>query len=256
MIAAALLAALPSLLEPHNLPGCGTYPRPLCFAPDTADREFRPSDRRYVWPLEANNPPLARITYHASPDVYGPVPASVGHRHCLIDEAANSADCWSLWEVAAMAYCRTDRWMGIGKDPADGRMVFEHPVHYHEYRAPIRWLLWTYQDPPVSFPVVYAPQPSPHTPPHAMAFQVDRMQRIMQTPSGLSSALAMLWIKEADRPLFSDAFDWHSGAGGMAAYGGGTGSRPIDDISRTACVGQIVLADWCGINPNRPECHQ
>ena len=250
----AALLSFGSFLEPSNLPGCSFYPRPACWVPDTPDREFRPEDRRYVWPLENNNPPL-RVKYVEQPNVYGPRPSDIPHSICIIDEPLNEATCYSLWEISAVAYCRTDRWLGMGYDLESDTLRYEHPVFYFEYRAPMRVLFWEFKDKPNSFPVVYAPQPNPNTPRFTFGVHVDRIQQVKQTNFIGSSTQVMLLIRESDTtPLFRDVFEWFPGSGGNAVYGGGTGVIPQTDTQASACVSQIVLSNYCGVNPNRPEC--
>jgi len=249
----SLIFAAASFLQPSNLEGCDSYPRPQCAMPDIPELAWEPEHRRYVYPVEANG--FSRITRHSNPDVYGPDPFP-DPGICIINEQANTADCYSFWEISAVAYCHTERWSWVGFGLESNNFFYEHPVLYFEHRSKMRVLFWEYKNRPAGFPVVYASQPSPITPVFTFGVHIDRIQNIRQSDFIGSATLISYLIQESDTtPLFKNVFEWFPGSGGNFVYGGGTGVVPSNDTTPSACVSQVVLGDFCGVNPRRPECN-
>ena len=240
-----LLALALSFLQPSGLPGCGTEPRPACFMPEVEDLYFLPQQRKYTWPLEANDPPIS-VTYHRDPDTYGTLPTSALRNYCLVDEARNTADCYTEWEYQAVVFCSTERWLWIGKNPANQQMLWEAPEFYFEYRNPLRVHMWSFAQRLRTFP-------SPGAPAADVVFQSDRTQIIRFGAQSPGAIQAMLMIREGDR-LFSDSFSWVR-RGADATYQGESFGSPSSQYSAAACTGTIIFSsNWCEIAPQRPEC--
>ena len=245
----SLILLLATFLQPSNLEGCGTNPRPRCQAPDIPEIQWSPREARaYSWPLETNNPPLSRITYHRNPTMYGAIDTpGVGRReYCLIDEAANTADCYSEWEYQTVATCSIDRhrWIGATPRPAPQSPLLwrEDPVEdYWFHRGKIQVYLWEFKQRVAYFPFVNGPS----TPRPAVTFQADRTQVVR---AGLTLAFftrAVLFISEGGR-VFASGFDHNAGP---------TNALPASTSEGRACSSLYVIGvNWCQIAPFRPEC--
>ena len=238
-----LILAL-SFLQPSNLPGCGTFPRPACFMPEVSELYFTAQDRTYVWPLETNDPPIS-VTYHRDPETYGPLPTSFLRNYCFIDEARNAADCYTEWEYQAIVYCSRDRWNWIGENPANGALLWEHPEYYFQHRSRTQVHLW-------SFSQRLTPFPRPGNPPADISVQVDRTQVLRYSADSQGVIQAMVFIRSGD-DLFSDSFSWTPSGGGE--YSGDSFSSPATEFSTASCIGTFIFStNWCSFAPNRPEC--
>lgn len=242
----SLILLIASFLQPSGLAGCGEKPRPSCLMPDIPALEWQGESRRYSWPLEVNEPPLARITYHRQPEVYGSYPptiAGVMLEYCLVDEGANTADCWSEWEYQTDAICTVDRWGWIAKPtPMGGRLVREDVREYHEHTGRVQVYLWDFRE-----GVGYLPNMGlPTTPRPSVSFQADRTQVIRRGPTTGFSPLALLFVRNAGSPKFRSGFDFNSGI---------TDRLPAADDERGACTASFIFAtNWCAFAPSRPEC--
>lgn len=245
----SILATLPliatSFLQPSGLPDCGNKPRPSCLMPDIPALEWAPTDRRYSWPLESNNPPFSSITYHRKPEVYGtypPIYANVMMEYCLIDERRNTAQCWSEWEYQTDAVCATDRWGWIAKPTAlGGRYVREDVREYHEHNGRVQVYLWEF-----SQGVGYLPTIGPGMPIPSVTFKANRTQVIRRGPTTGFSPLAILFINDGAPPASEVARGFGTGI---------TNRLPFDEYERGSCTASFIFAtNWCEFAPWRPEC--
>jgi hypothetical protein len=245
----ALILLLATFLQPSNLEGCNVNPRPNCRAPDIPEIQwsFR-THRVYSWPLEDNVPPLDRITYHRQPAIYGAIPTQGSGRreYCLIDEAANTADCYSEWEYQTVATCSTDRYRWIGATirpaPQPPFLYREDPVEdYWFHRGRQQVYLWEFKQRFGTFPNVNGPG----TPRPDITFQADRTQIERGGATVFFFTRAVLFIREEGR-LFSGGFDYN---------GGPTNALPASTSEGRACSSSFIgFTNWCEAAPFRPEC--
>ena len=240
----ALLAL--GFLQPSNLPGCNTNPRPSCSMPDVPSLEWRESDRRYTWPLENSDPRFSRITYHQQPGVYGLIerPRFGSREYCLIDEETNTADCWVDWEYQTVVMCTVDRWAWMARAtiPYLPILLYEHPEKYFEHRGRVQVYMWEWVDRVNYLPTIGALG----TPPARVSVQVDRTQVIRTGPTVFFYAPAVLMIREQGSTTFQGSFDYNSGW---------SGAVPTTETEKNACSGDYIFqTNWCDFAPFRPEC--
>jgi len=243
-----------SFIQNSNQRGCGTDPIPNCLSPDVPELYFDSDDRLYSWPLETNNPPLSRITYHRQPAIYGDIGLYNLREYCFIDEELNSADCYSEWEYQTVAYCSTNRWLWQAlykRLNQPDLILWEIPEGYWQYNNRTQVMLWEWADRVSYQPVVGSPtQPSPK-----ISRTVDRIQIARNGPTVFYSIRGVLMIKEKDTPLFSSSFSWHTGPLSELPYNGNTYGIAENDQQASACQSSyIFFTNWCEIAPFRPEC--
>lgn len=245
----SFLTALPliatSFLQPSGLPDCGNKPRPSCLMPDIPALEWAPTDRRYSWPLEANDPPFSNITYHRNPKVYGTYPPSMNNimlEYCLIDEINNTAQCWSEWEYQTDAVCATDRWGWIAKPTVlGGRYIREDVREYHEHKGKIQVYLWEF-----SRGMGYLPNIDQNTPTPDVTFSADRTQVIRRGPTTNFSPFAILFVRDGSPSTAPTDGLFNRGI---------TNRLPINEYESGACTASFIFAtSWCEFAPWRPEC--
>jgi hypothetical protein len=241
MSAFTLLIA--TFLQPSNLEGCGTIPRPRCESPDIPAISWENSGQRvYAWPLEDDG---LTVTYHRQPAIYGAPPSFGRREYCLIDEATNAADCYSEWEYQTVATCSTDRYRWIGSTvrpaPQSPFLYREDPLDYWFHRGHVQVYMWEWKQRFGTFPHVGGAT----TPRPDITFQADRTQVFRGGPTVFFFAPAVFFIREEGR-LFSSGFDFNSGR---------TDQLPASTSEGRACSSLYIgFTNWCEFAPFRPEC--